>query len=118
MDKISVELGDVQKTLFLPLWGRAFESKKEKPLLRDRTALEIIEKVNYDFAGIAKNISELSQVAWIMRSIYIDEVIKNFLDQHPKATIVNIGCGMDTTFDKSITARFFGTTWICRMSSS
>jgi len=99
-DKISVELGDVQKTLFLPLWGRAFESKKEKPLLRDQTALEIIEKVDYDFASITKNITELSQVAWIMRSIYIDEVIKNFLDQHPNATILNIGCGMDTTFDR------------------
>ena len=88
-DKISVELGDVQKTLFLPLWGRAFESKKEKPLLRDQTALEIIEKVDYDFASIAENISELSQSAWIMRSIYIDEVIKKFLDKHPKATIVS-----------------------------
>ena len=30
MDKISVELGDVQKTLFLPLWGRAFEFEKGK----------------------------------------------------------------------------------------
>ena len=69
-------------------------------MLRDQTALEIIEKVDYDFASIAENISELSQVAWIMRSIYIDEVIKNFLVQHPKATIVNIGCGMDTTFDR------------------
>ena len=99
-DKISVELGAVQKTLFLPLWGRAFESKKEKPLLRDQTALEIIEKVDYDFASITRNISELSQVAWIMRSIYIDEVIGNFLNKHPKGTIVNIGCGMDTTFDR------------------
>ena len=67
-DKISVELGDVQKTLFLPLWGRAFESKKEKPLLRDQTALEIIEKVDYDFASITKNITELSQVAWIINT--------------------------------------------------
>jgi len=99
-DKISVELGDVQKTLFLPLWGRAFETKKEKPLLRDRIALEIIEKVDYDFASITKNIAVLSQVAWIMRSIYIDAVIKDFLEKHPKATIVNIGCGMDTTFDR------------------
>ena len=99
-NKISVELGDVQKTMFLPLWGRAFETQKEKPLLRDQTALEIIEKVDYDFAGITRNISELSQVAWIMRSLYVDEVIGNFLARHPKATIVNIGCGMDTTFDR------------------
>ncbi len=99
-NRISVRLGDVQKTLFLPLWGRAFETKKEKPLLRDPTALEIIEKVDYDFAGITRNISEISQAAWIMRSIHVDEVIRNFLGQHPKATIVNIGCGMDTTFDR------------------
>ncbi len=30
--KMSVELGNVQKTLLLPLWGRAFETRKEKPL--------------------------------------------------------------------------------------
>ncbi len=34
--KISVELGNVQKTLFLPLWGRAVEQKRE-PLLVDQT---------------------------------------------------------------------------------
>ena len=35
-EKISVDLGNVQKTLLLPLWGRAFESKQEiNP--RDRT---------------------------------------------------------------------------------
>ena len=100
MDKISVELGNVQKTMFLPLWGRAFETKKEKPLLRDQTAVEIIEKVDYDFASIAQNTSELSQVAWIIRSIYTDMVIKDFLEKHPKATIVDVGCGMDTTFDR------------------
>ncbi len=89
-----------KKRCFYRCGGAPFESKKEKPLLRDRTALEIIEKVDYDFASIAENISEISQVAWIMRSIYIDEVINNFLEKHPKGTIVNIGCGMDTTFDR------------------
>jgi O-methyltransferase involved in polyketide biosynthesis len=99
-NRISVELGNVQKTMFLPLWGRAYETQRERPLLRDPTALEIIEKVDYDFASITRNISEISQVAWIMRSIYVDEVIRNFLDKHPKATVVNIGCGMDTTFER------------------
>lgn len=35
-----------------------------------------------------------------MRSICVDEVVKAFLDKFPRATIVNIGCGMDTTFDR------------------
>ncbi len=74
-EKISVNLGNVQKTLFLPLWGRVFESRKQKPLLVDKTALEIIDRADYDFAPIAKNMSELSQVAWIMRSICVDEAM-------------------------------------------
>jgi O-methyltransferase involved in polyketide biosynthesis len=99
-DKIIIDLGSVQKTLFLPLWGRAYETKKENPLLVDKTALEIIEKVDFDFSSVTKNISELSQSAWITRSICVDKVIKEFLQKYPKATIVNIGCGLDTTFDR------------------
>jgi O-methyltransferase involved in polyketide biosynthesis len=99
-DKIAVDLGNVQKTMFLPMWGRAFESKKAHPLLVDKTALEIIEKVDYDFSTITQNLSELTQLAWILRSIAIDETIKKFLKKYPKATIVNLGCGLDTTFDR------------------
>lgn len=99
-EKITIDLGNVQKTLFLPLWGRAIESKKENPRLIDQTALEIMEKVDYDFSDFGKNISELSQIAWIARSIYIDKTIKAFLAKYPKATIVNIGCGLDTTFER------------------
>jgi O-methyltransferase involved in polyketide biosynthesis len=99
-DKIAVELGNVQKTLFLPLWGRAFESKKKNPLLVDKTALAIMDSVDYDFSNIANNMSELSQIAWIIRSACVDEVVRAFLAKYPKATIVNIGCGLDTTFDR------------------
>ncbi len=99
-EKIAVELGNVQKTLFLPLWGRAFESSKQTPLLVDKTAVDIISKVDYDFATIAHNMNALSQLAWIMRSITVDKVVKEFLSKHPNGTIVNIGCGMDTTFER------------------
>jgi O-methyltransferase involved in polyketide biosynthesis len=98
--RISVDLGNVQKTLFLPLWGRAFETRKEEPLLVDQKAVEIIDKVDYDFAALARNLSELTQVAWIMRSLFTDEVIRAFLAKYPRGTIVNIGCGLDTTFER------------------
>ena len=99
-EKITVDLGNVQKTLFLPLWGRAVESKKENPLLVDKTALQIIEAVDYDFSTLTDNISDLTQVAWIMRSMCVDEAVRVFLEKYPKGTIVNIGCGLDTTFDR------------------
>lgn len=48
-DKIAIELGSVQKTLLLPLWGRAVETRKQKPLLIDDAAVEIIDKIDMIF---------------------------------------------------------------------
>jgi len=99
-DKISINLGDVQKTLFLPLWGRAVETRKSHPLLVDETAAGIIEQVEYDFSPMAQNLDELTRIAWIERSLICDRVIRNFLTKYPQGTIVNIGCGLDTTFER------------------
>jgi O-methyltransferase involved in polyketide biosynthesis len=99
-EKISIDLGSVQRKLLMPLWGRAVESRKKHPLLVDKTAEAIIEQVNYDFSAMGQNTSEVTQLAWIMRSIYVDEVVKRFLTKYPHGTIVNIGCGLDTTFDR------------------
>ena len=52
-EKDGVDLGDAQKTLFLPLWGRACEARKTRPLLVDKAALEIIDKVDFDFSTMA-----------------------------------------------------------------
>jgi len=99
-DKIDVKLGEVQKTLFLPLWGRAEESRKKAPLLVDETAVRIIGEVDYDFSPMAQNLDELTQIAWIQRSLICDRVIGKFLAGFPEGTVVNIGCGLDTTFER------------------
>jgi O-methyltransferase involved in polyketide biosynthesis len=99
-EKITIDLGNVQITLLLPLWGRAIETAKPKPLLIDNTAVEIINKIDYDFSQISKNIHDVTQFEWVARCIHIDKTIKEFLNKHPKATIVNIGCGLDTTFNR------------------
>jgi len=98
--KIDISLGDVQKTLLLPLWGRADETKKEHPLLVDVTAVEIVRKINYDLSPVARNMHEITRFAWIIRSLLMDRIIRQFLQQHPHGTVVNIGCGLDTTFDR------------------
>jgi O-methyltransferase involved in polyketide biosynthesis len=100
LKKIKIELEKVQKTLLLPLWGRAVESQKKDPRLVDRMAVEIINKIDYDFTTITKNISWVSQFSWVARSLHVDKTILEFIKNNPKATIVNIGCGLDTTFDR------------------
>ncbi|MBN1696731.1 MAG: class I SAM-dependent methyltransferase [Spirochaetales bacterium] len=99
-EKIVINIGSVQKTLLLPLWGRAVESKKENPRLIDRKAVEIIERIDYDFSVIAKNISFISQMAWVARSLHIDNVIRGFIQRNPDGAVVNIGCGLDTTYER------------------
>ncbi len=99
-NRAKIELGHVQKTLFLPLWGRAVESKKRHPMLVDETAVKIIEQIEYDFAPLTQKMDELSQIAWVKRSQICDQVIKHFLTHYPNGTIVNLGCGLDTTFER------------------
>jgi len=99
-ERMSVNLGNVQKTLFLPLWGRTIESKKRKPLLLDEAAVNIINRVDFDFSQMARNLDQLTQIAWIKRSLICDKVIRIFLAKHPQGTVVNIGCGLDTTFER------------------
>ena len=98
-EKISIEKGNVQETLLLPLWGRAFETQKDKPRLIDKKAVEIIKKIDYDFSDIEET-QAMSQHGWVARSLHTDRTILAFMKQHPGAAIVNIGCGLDTTFSR------------------
>ena len=95
-----VKLGSIQATLLLPLWGRAVETQKKRPLLVDSKAVSIINSIPYDFSVISKNIGKVVRAGWIARSIFFDKKIRTFVDSYPEATIANIGCGLDTTFDR------------------
>ncbi|HET7838803.1 MAG TPA: diguanylate cyclase, partial [Rectinemataceae bacterium] len=95
-----LELGAVQETLMMPLWGRAHETRKALPLLRDEAAAAIVEGIDYDFTRIAKRVNPLSRAGWIARAIYFDEAIRSFLREHERAAVVNLGCGLDTSFDR------------------
>lgn len=100
-EKLAIQLTDVQKTLLMPLWGRAIETQKVKPLLNDQAAVEIIKNIDYDFTQIEKNLSVITQRGFIIRSLLIDRIIWQFIEKHSDATIVNIGCGLDTTFERN-----------------
>ncbi|MEM9177418.1 MAG: class I SAM-dependent methyltransferase [Myxococcota bacterium] len=97
--EVGIEVGTIQETLLLPLWGRAFETRKPEPRLVDEKAVEIVERLDYDFSGIEET-QAFSQHGWVARSLQTDEMALGFIEAHPEATIVNIGCGMDTTFSR------------------
>ena len=98
--KIKVELGDIQRTLFMPVWARAVETQKKNPILIDYTAVKIIDSVDFDFSPMFQNVPEISQIAWIARCMRFDLIVKDFIQKHPFGTIVNIGCGLDTSYER------------------
>jgi O-methyltransferase involved in polyketide biosynthesis len=96
----TINLGSVQETLLLPLWGRAVETQKKNPRLIDQKAVSIINDLSYDFVSMAKDIPKITQLSWVARCLFFDNRTKAFLQNQPDGTVVNIGCGFDTTFDR------------------
>jgi O-methyltransferase involved in polyketide biosynthesis len=96
----SVALESVQKTLLLPLWGRAVESKKPQPLLVDPLAVEIAAQLNFDFDAMTRDLTAVTRLSWIFRSLHMDRTAREFLARHVDGAIVNLGCGLDTSFER------------------
>ncbi|WP_394838235.1 class I SAM-dependent methyltransferase [Pendulispora rubella] len=93
----AVSLGSVQETLLIPLYGRAVESKKKRGLLVDRKAVEIVESIDYDFR---KFDSYMTLFGSVLRTAMFDEWIKQFLAEHPSGTVIEIGAGLNTRFER------------------
>jgi O-methyltransferase involved in polyketide biosynthesis len=113
-EKISIQLGDVQRTLLIPLFGRAKEFEKEHPLIKDKYAHEIVGKLDYDFKAGFEKMPMQFLINTAIRAYHLDTALLKVMAEHPDATIISIGSGLDTTFTIS-TCRI---PWNCGESSS
>lgn len=52
--------------------------------------------MNYDFSMADKD--ALMGNGVLARTILLDRMVKQFIDENPKGTVVNIACGLDTRF--------------------
>lgn len=93
---ISQNLKGVPKTLLIPLWARATESKRRDAILKDDLALEMIKQIDFDFSQFEKEWA--TQLYVVIRTELLDKAVKIFIGKHPEAVIVNLGCGLDTRF--------------------
>jgi O-methyltransferase involved in polyketide biosynthesis len=96
-DKIKVNLSGVSETLLLPLWSRAKTSRDHNSLFYDAKAVELVEKIDYDFSTLDENPLE-SDLFFVARAKQFDDKIRAYIREHPRASVVNIGAGLDTTF--------------------
>ncbi|HQJ06235.1 MAG TPA: class I SAM-dependent methyltransferase, partial [Spirochaetota bacterium] len=101
MKKIKIEKNTVQETLIIPLYGRKMCSEKFPKLYTDIFAKELCDRLDYDFSELEKKnnsfLYEFGSLEAAMRQLDMIWEIKAYLKKRPKATIVNLGCGLDET---------------------
>ncbi|MFY1637087.1 class I SAM-dependent methyltransferase [Solwaraspora sp. WMMB335] len=97
-DEAGVRLGAVEQTLMIPLYGRAVETRKRRPLLSDPRAVQIVESLGYDFARMKAFASGATGA--VLRTVMFDVWVRRFLAEHPGGTVVEIGTGLNTRFDR------------------
>ncbi len=99
MSKVKPDkLSALAKTLLVPLYFRAVESQRQHPLVADRLALELVEQIDYEFPRFAAD--DPMQATVMLRVREFDRLIQQFLNWQPQGTVINIGCGLDTRFQR------------------
>jgi len=95
-----MNMQSAQATMLIPLWGRAKYSEKSPDILDDLEAKKIIQNCDFDFSGIEKSFGELSGLCYVVRARKIDDAIRGYISRYPRATVINVGAGLDTTFSR------------------
>lgn len=101
MGKYKIEKNSVQETLIIPLYGRHLCAKRFPALYQDTTATMLMEKIDYDFSSLSQQSNRLlytfGALEVAMRQNDLAWEVRDYLTAHPKAAVVNLGCGLDNT---------------------
>lgn len=93
-----VKLEGAAESLLLTLASRAFESTHQRPIVRDEVATALLQRLEYDASQVAQD--RLYHTIICLRTRRFDTAVASFLRVHPTGTIVNLGCGLDTRFER------------------
>lgn len=87
-------LSALEKTLLIPLRGRAEDRSSTHSLLHDELAAAVAQRLGDDVASIRSGSGVALGVA--LRSRIIDRAVEAFVRAHPGAVVVELGSGLDT----------------------
>lgn len=99
MEKIKIEKGTVQETLLIPLYGRKYAMDLYPDLFMDHDCQALLDRIDFTVPDNMKGM--LGNIGCIMgatRQYDMASACRAYLKAHPNACVVNLGCGLDTTF--------------------
>ena len=92
--KEKVNVTGVPETMVQTLYARAKETKKQNAKIKDEIAVELVEKLDYDFSKADKD--KAMNCGVIARTIVLDRMVRKYLEKHENTVVINIACGLDT----------------------
>lgn len=99
---IHIDKNTVQETLIIPLYARRLCAEVYPDMLYDAEAERLIANLDYDFSEKGKLMHTKAGLFGALevaqRHYDITCEVESYLAAHPEACVVNLGCGLDTTF--------------------
>ena len=97
-NKYKINHNSVEETLIIPLLARLIAEEKFPNLKGKRNTKEIINSIDYDFDSRKKKMTSVIGLYGVLEAIQREYDLKceieEYLKIHPKASIVNLGCGL------------------------
>jgi O-methyltransferase involved in polyketide biosynthesis len=87
------ELSGVSETALMTLNGRAHQAGLPGAILHDPMAIKLVDAIDFDFDKFGRRGQEMA-----LRSLAVDACAVEYLRRHPKATVVALAEGFQTSF--------------------
>ena len=91
-----------KETMLMTLSGRAIQSQWQNPILRDPWAEDALRQIDYDIAKHYRGVgswrlwSKVGCTIIATRAATFDRLTHRYLAEHPAATVLHVGCGLDS----------------------
>jgi len=95
-ERVRVDLSGAPQTTLATLYAKALDADFPEPILGDRYAKEIVERIDYDWAKTT--ITARNSPSVTTRSAHFDTWVRQFLAVHPQTVVLHLGCGLDSRF--------------------
>jgi O-methyltransferase involved in polyketide biosynthesis len=93
-ERIQLDISGVPETMLWALYNRAVEARRADTLLHDPMAVQIADRIAYDYARLFGK-PESGQV---MRAVTLDRLIREWSNHHPDGQVIALGEGLETQF--------------------
>src|SRR6201988_2664144 len=95
-ERLRGDLSGAPQTMLATLYAKALDADFQEPILGDRFAKQIVERIDYDWRKTTITASRAPSVT--ARTAHFDAWTSQFLAAHPHAVVLHVGCGLDSRF--------------------